>query len=301
MPRPFDRDDVISYFAFPPKKVVSLVPSITESLFDLGLGSSVTGITDYCIHPADQLQGIPRLGGPKNPDLERIIDLNPDLVYANQEENPPKIVEGLVDAGIPVWLTFPQTVTEAMEVLWTIVAIYHARTAAMRLNTLQWGVDWASASAGEIQPWRYFCPIWQSQPSADPSIPDWWMTFNQHTYMADLLSHFGGVNIFAERGRLYPLEADLGKAPAEPALSRDTRYPRVTAAEISAAAPDVILLPTEPYPYAQEDIQAFARYFPGAPAIHNRRILLLDGSLLTWHGTRLGKALNEIPSLLSTV
>jgi len=296
------RDAVIDLFTSPPERVISLVPSITESLFALGLGDSVVGITEYCIHPAESLVGIPRLSGPKNPDLNEIIALKPDLVIANQEENTPQALQKLAGEGLPVWISFPRSVQEAMDVLWTIVAIFQSRLAAMRLSTLQRGVDWAAASASDIPTWSYFCPIWQSDSGGNETgTPDWWMTFNQDTYMADLLRLFGGKNIFAERERRYPLEADLGKVPAEDPHERDTRYPRVTAEEIRRAAPDVILLPDEPYKYKATDLHSFQHCFPAAPATTHNRIFIIDGSLLTWHGTRLGKALNDLPGLLENL
>ncbi|MFU8771696.1 MAG: helical backbone metal receptor, partial [Anaerolineales bacterium] len=83
------------HLSSPPKRVVSLVPSMTESLFDLGFGDAVVGITDFCVHPAEHLAGIRRIGGPKKPRLDEIIGLNPDLVLANQEENTPNTVKAL--------------------------------------------------------------------------------------------------------------------------------------------------------------------------------------------------------------
>ena len=88
------------HFIEAPKRVVSLVPSMTESMFSLGFDQALVGITDYCIYPEGALQHLPRLGGPKNPDLSRILNLHPDLVLANQEENTPQTVHGLEAAGI---------------------------------------------------------------------------------------------------------------------------------------------------------------------------------------------------------
>ncbi|RPI33249.1 MAG: hypothetical protein EHM70_06585 [Chloroflexota bacterium] len=111
-------------FQKPPQRIVSLVPSMTESLFDLGLGHAVVGATDFCIHPAPALVNVPRVGGPKNPRIADIISLKPDLVVANQEENTPQTVEALERAGIQVWVSFPQTVRQAMDVLWTMAGIF---------------------------------------------------------------------------------------------------------------------------------------------------------------------------------
>ncbi len=286
------------HFDTPPKRVVSLVPSMTESLFDLGLGESLVGITDYCIHPAEALAELPRIGGPKNPRLEDILALQPDLVIANQEENTRQAVEAMEAAGLRVWVTFPKTVRQSVDVLWILVGIYGSRPAAVRLETLEITLDWA-ASAAEDQPkQRYFCPIWEDQTSSGER---WWMTFNCQTYAHDLLRLAGGENVFADRERRYPLSADLGAGEAQEAgvedkaSNRDTRYPRVSLDEIRAAGPEVILLPSEPFPYDEKHLQTFRELLAGTPAVENGRIHLLDGSLITWHGTRLGSALRELP------
>ena len=93
------RYTIDSPVSMPPRRVVSLVPSVTESLFELNLGENVIAVTDYCVHPADQVIRLPRIGGTKNPDIPRIISLNPDLVIANQEENRPEDVEQLRSAA----------------------------------------------------------------------------------------------------------------------------------------------------------------------------------------------------------
>ena len=128
------------------------------------------------------------------------------------------------------------------------------------------------------------------------------MAANRATYLHDILRVCGGRNVFAERDRRYPLAADLDPArPADPPdPARDTRYPRVTVAEIVAAAPDVILLPSEPYPFADVDRDDLLS-LRAIPAVANNRIYPVDGSLLTWPGTRLAQALAEVPALLNPV
>lgn len=280
----------------PPQRVVSLIPSMTESLFDLGYGQSVVAITDYCIHPADKLVSLPRLGGPKNPDTEQIAALKPDLVFANQEENTPQVIQALIDAGLNVWVTFPQTVDHALDILRQLLAIYHSDAAAMQITSVQKSLDWARAAVLDQPKVRYFCPIWQD---STQSGQEWWMTFNQHTYAHDLLAGFGGENIFSDRERLYPLDADLGHADSEQMEDADTRYPRVTHKEIEAAQPELILLPSEPFAFDINHKLAFNDILATSPAVQNDRVFLVDGSLITWHGTRLAKAIYELPTLFS--
>ncbi len=278
----------------PPQRVVSLVPSITESLFDLTLGSRLIGITDYCIYPADGVARLPRIGGTKNPDVARIIELRPDLVIANQEENRKEDVEALRAAGIPVWVTFPRTVADTFNLLWNIMDVFDEPVMVPRVRLIEQTMDWVwriSEKRVEDEVCRVFAPIW-----LDPL-----MTFNGDTYASDLLRICGGVNVFAQRERLYPLKADLGQAEALPPddvrlAGRDVRYPRVTMEEVVAAQPDVILLPSEPFHFTTEHIQLFSEL--DIPAARNKRIILVDGSLLTWHGTRIAYALNTLPDLL---
>ena len=274
----------------PPQRVVSLVPSVTESLFDLNLGDRLAAITDYCIHPADKVASLPRIGGTKNPDVQRIIQLKPDLVIANQEEYRKEDVDRLLEARIPVWVTFPKTVADAFNLLWNIMHVFDEPVMVPRVRLIEQTMDWVwriSEKRLEDQPCRVFVPIW-----LDPL-----MTFNAETYASDLLRICGGINVFAERERLYPLKADLGEQAPSSEPGRDTRYPRVTLDEVVAAQPDLILLPSEPFPFTQSHLSLFAGL--DIPAAHNNRIEFIDGSLLTWHGTRIAHALNVLPALIS--
>lgn len=278
----------------PPRRVVSLVPSITESLFDLNLGSRLVAVTDYCIYPAAGVARLPKIGGVKNPDVERVIAFRPDLVIANAEENRREDVEALRAAGIPVWVTFPRTVREAFNLLWTIMHVFDEPSMVERVRAMEWVCDWLERmSAARETSCRVFVPIW-----LDPL-----MTFNADTYTHDLLRVCGATNVFAERERLYPLKADLGQsapyAPDDPRVQgRDTRYPRVTFEEVVAAQPDVILLPSEPYAFDSSHVVLFSVL--DVPAARQNRIVPVDGSLLTWHGTRVGLALSSLPALFGS-
>jgi ABC-type Fe3+-hydroxamate transport system substrate-binding protein len=275
----------------PPGRVVSLVPSMTESLFDLNLGSRLVGVTDYCVRPAEGVANLARVGGTKNPDVNRIVGLQPDLVIANQEENRREDVEALQAAGVPVWVTFPRTVADVFNLLWNIMHVFDETSMVPRVRLIEQTMDWVwrmSEPRLLSKPCRVFAPIW-----FDPL-----MTFNADTYASDLLRVCGGVNVFADRERRFPLEADLGQAPADSALAagRDTRYPRITLDEVIAAQPDVILLPDEPFLFTETHRDLFNQL--DVPAAHHNRVILIEGSLLTWHGTRIAHALNTLPNLL---
>jgi ABC-type hemin transport system substrate-binding protein len=276
--------------------VVSLVPSLTESLFELGLGESLVGITNYCINPKESVRRLPRIGGTKDARLADILALRPDMVIASQEENSQEMVTHLQEEGIPILVANPRSVSQAIEVLWQLVDLYHSQPAGQRLRTLEMPLDWARTARAGLPEVLYFCPIWQDITTQGQG---WWMVFNRHTYASDLLGLFGGVNIFANRSRRYPLEADLGKAQAEPAGERDTRYPRVTLEEVLAAQPELILLPSEPYSFSEADLNRFLELFSKTPAARHGKVFQVDGSLITWYGTRLGRALNELPAFFS--
>lgn len=280
------------HFDRPPSRVISLVPSLTESLFDLGLGDYLVGVTDYCVHPAKSVSELAKVGGTKDPDIEKIISLKPELVLANQEENTEHIVDLLEKAGINVWVSFPQTVREALDVLWTLVGVYQSKLAAVRLEVLERNVDWAESALGGKNHLTYFCPIWQGETTSGQL---WWMTFNQNTYIHDLLRLFGGENIFAGRERLYPLEADLGIVEPVASGESDTRYPRVTINEIRKGNPELILLPSEPFSFQGDHKKFIQENLGTTKAVQTDRIYIVDGSMLTWHGTRIARALRELP------
>ena len=165
---------------------------------------------------------------------------------------------------------------------------------SMRVREIERAYDYTEGAMRAERLVSVFVPIWK-----DP-----WMTINKETYIHDILSVCGGQNIFEERERLFPLRADLGEiSPLPPddkrLEGRDTRYPRITLAEVEAKKPEVILLPDEPFVFGEADAQIF--YAMDIPAAHNGQIYTLDGSLLSWHGTRLSKALKELPPIFDKV
>ena len=249
------------------RRIVSLVPSLTESLFALGLGDRVVGVTDYCLHPEEGLRGLPRLGGTKNPDLGAIRALRPDLVIANREENTERSVRELRRAGIAVHVTDVRSVRGALATLGELCALGVSDEARARvLGPLERAVARAEARQHPSPP-RFFCPIWR-----DP-----WMVVGADTYASDLLTLAGGRNAFAGR--------------------RDRRYPVVTLGEVMEAAPDVVVLPDEPYPFADTDAAEFAAL--DLPAARHHRIHRVDGTLLTWYGPRLAAALETFRQLFA--
>jgi iron complex transport system substrate-binding protein len=266
----FTLDETLKKFETAPQRVVSLVPSYTESLFDLGFGKSVVGITDYCIHPGSELEKVPRVGGPKNPRIADIMALHPDLVLCNQEENSLETALALDQAGICVWSSFPKSIQDLIEVLWGMDDLYRDETASIRLRFLEDSVNWARITAQDLKPFQYFCPVWQEKKANQTTE---WITFNQDTYMDDLLSLFGGINVFRDQVE---------------------RYPHVSLEAVISNAVEVVILPDDPYLFQEADSIEMMQWLRDTPAGISGRICLVDGSLVTWCGTRLGKALNEL-------
>jgi ABC-type Fe3+-hydroxamate transport system substrate-binding protein len=205
----------------PPRRVVSLVPSLTESIADSGL---LVGATDWCTHPASL--DVPRVRGTKNPDLRAIAGLAPDLVLANKEENRELDVRRLREAGTPVWVTDIESVDQALESLGRMF------TQALGLPRPDW-LDQAerlwSAPAPEPRI-RVALPIWR-----DP-----WMVVGSRTFTGDLVRRLGLVNVFDDH---------------------QERYPHVDVAELDAREDlDLVLLPDEPYVFTASDgPEAFSR------------------------------------------
>lgn len=278
--------------AVPPRRVISLVPSITESIFELDLGEYLVGITDYCSEPKGKLDNITRVGGVKDSSLEKITSLNPDLVIASKDENSRELLEQVGDKGIPVWVTHPKTIEDALDIINGIAGIFRNDPASLKIHVLKTAIEYASMAVADNPPIRFFCPLWQEE--RDQQIH--WITFNDDTYSGDLLKRCGGTNIFADRKRRYPLDADLNTTfPEEDAGDRDTGYPRVTIEEVEKAQPELILFPDEPLDFSDDAITKSMMYLKNTPAGKSQHFLKIDGKMISWFGTRTAKAVLEVP------
>ncbi|MER5912972.1 helical backbone metal receptor [Streptomyces sp. NPDC001982] len=225
-------------------RVVSLVPSLTEAVA-VTLPGVLVGATDWCSHPADV--EVTRVRGTKNPDLDRILTLAPDLVIANEEENRAPDLDALRAAGLEV------LVTEVREVPQAFAELARVLTACGASARPRW-LDEAEAT-------------WTSLPQpahrATAVVPIWrrpWMVLGRDTFAGDVLSRLGVDNLHATH-------AD--------------RYPKVPLDDLRAAAPDVVVLPDEPYRFTRDD---GPEAFPGLPCA------LVSGRHLTWYGPSLTEA-----------
>jgi ABC-type Fe3+-hydroxamate transport system substrate-binding protein len=249
-----------------PPRIVSLIPSTTELLCDLGLADALVGITVYCREPAALLRGKTRVGGEKDPDLARIRALAPDLVIANVEENRREDVEALRAAGLTVHVTYPRTAAAAIAMVRELGRLTGTTARATALaDGLEARLATARAAAAGRPAARVFYAIWR-----DP-----YMTIGADTYIHDVLTVCGAANVFADAAE---------------------RYPAVTLDEVAARRPDVILLPDEPFRFRRVHVGDFTPY-ADVPAVRDGRVRLVDGKPFSWHGARLGDALRTLPPL----
>ena len=274
-------------FGAAPKRVVSLVPSDTLTVAALGAGAALVGRTDYCVLP-QEIAAVPSVGGTKNPRVADILALEPDLVLANQEENSRGDLEALVKANVHVFIAFPKRVAEGIAHMARLARIFRVEkdpeVRALCKQAYE-ALREAEAARKETPPLRTFCPIWMSP----------LMTIHGATFISDMLDLCGAQNVFADRERRYPLAADLGKAtalPSEKVDGRDVRYPRVTLDEVTARAPELVLLPDEPHPFTDADAEVF-RALP-IPAATRGAVAKIDGKDLCWYGSRSAEGIARV-------
>ncbi len=245
-------------------RLVSLCPSHTELLHDLGAGDEVVGRTRFCVHPRPWVDGIESVGGTKNPKIGRIVALAPDLVLMNEEENRADDADALRAAGLRVHSSMPRTAQETAAMVRSIAAAIGRDAAGERIAAdIEGRAARVAASARTLAPVRYAYLIWR-----DP-----WMSVNDDTFIAALLSLAGGHNVFGSAG---------------------DRYPAVSAAALRDAAPDVVLLSSEPFPFQEKHADELAE-LTGLP---RDRFLLADGELLSWHGSRTPAGIDYAEQLL---
>ena len=254
----------------PPARIVSLVPSWTETLFALGLGERVVGVTKFCVAPAERVESLRKVGGTKNPDLRTIATLAPDLVIANAEENRREDVERMRSQRFPVLVTYPRTVPAAVESLLKIgrLAGREAEAGAMAREITRT----VSEVEADVGVWaklrlRAFCPIWKKP----------WMAFNADTYAHDVLRMMGFNNVYAAAGE---------------------RYPATTLDEAIELRPDVVLLPDEPYEFSDKDVDELRMVLPPGLA---RRVLIVSGRDLHWYGVHMVSGLKSLAQRLARV
>lgn len=229
-----------------PMRIVSLVPSQTELLFDLGLENEVIGITKFCVHPERWFRTKTRVGGTKQVNIGLIQRLQPDLIIANKEENVKVQIEELAE-HFPVWVSDVNNIKEALAMIKEIGRLTGTETRACELITdIQKNFETLTGYKNR-HPAAYL--IWK-----DP-----WMAAGGDTFINAMMEAAGFENAFKER----------------------TRYPEVTIPELRDADCRFLLLSSEPFPFRQKHADELSQILPGC------KVLLVDGEMFSWYGSRM--------------
>ena len=240
-----------------PKRIVSLVPSQTELLFHWGLADKVVGITKFCIHPKDKFKSTFKVGGTKDVYLERIQDLNPDLIIGNKEENDQKNLAPIMEQ-FPVWMSDIFNLDDSLKMMNDLGDVLNVPEKAEELvNEIRNGFSQLKPSKKKL---RVAYLIWQ-----DPI-----MVAGQNTFITHLLERCGFENAFAEADYQY------------------SRYPEISEAQLIAENVDAILLSSEPFPFGEKHIHNYQNM------CKNSKVKLVDGEIFSWYGNRLLLAPNYL-------
>jgi ABC-type Fe3+-hydroxamate transport system substrate-binding protein len=233
------------------KRIVSLVPSQTELLYDLGLNTEVVGITKFCIHPTQWYKTKPGIGGTKNVKILMIKTLNPDLVIANKEENVTEEVEALAK-DFDVLVTDINNLTDAINMINDVGALTgKADEAALISKTIENKFQRLQQKAFLNKKIKAAYLIWQNP----------YMTVGRDTFINSMMGYCGLENVF----------------------SSQERYPEITLGDLKNNC-ELILLSSEPYPFKEKHLKEIES------KIGTAKIILVDGEMFSWYGSRLLKA-----------
>ncbi len=246
-----------------PQRIVSLVPSQTELLHALGLGERVVGITKFCVHPEEWLHSKKHVGGTKSYDFTAIRALKPDLILGNREENEQAQTE-LLTQEFNVWMSDIFNLQDALSMIETIGRMVEKSAEATQL-TQRIAAGFAGLApereANGAMPRRAAYFIWRKP----------YMVAGHSTFITEMMKHCGLENVFAS--------------------NTASRYPNVTAAELREAAPEVLLLSSEPFPFSEKHLDEFREISPES------KPMLVDGEIFSWYGPRLLRAPDYFRSL----
>ncbi len=250
-------------FDKPFKRVVSLVPSQTELIYDLGVSDSIIGLTRFCIYPEHLRREKVRIGGTKDFRVEQILELAPDLIIANKEENDQERVEELAE-HVPVYTSDIKNLEDALEMIKDVANLLGCNAEGEKIytqivenfNTLKVNQD-----TKQLLKVAYF--VWK-----EPM-----MVAGGDTFISKMIESAGFINVF----------------------SGLDRYPTISEQQLLEAHPDLILLSSEPYPFKDKDIVFFKENFK----LNNVR--LVDGTFFSWYGSRLWKAPGYFKDLITNL
>jgi ABC-type Fe3+-hydroxamate transport system substrate-binding protein len=241
-----------------PQRIVSLVPSQTELLYDLGLRQEVAGITKFCIHPEEWFRTKARVGGTKQVHIEKVAALKPDLIIANKEENVQDQVEALAEIA-PVWVSDITNLEDALRMIILVGELINRPDQAHEIaGVIKHNFETLAQSGGTKKSVAY--GIWRNP----------WMWAGGDTFISDMIRRMGWSNV----------------------LDNVPRYPAITLDELQPLRPDIVLLSSEPYPFKEQHMAEVRAVMPEAS------VLLVDGELFSWYGSRLLHSASYLKSLI---
>jgi len=248
-------------------RIVSLCPSLSELVFDLGRGAELVGVTQYCVHPAEGVERVEKVGGTKTPDVARIVELAPDVVLMNSEENRREDAAALTAAGLDCHVSMPRDCAETAAMVRSIGARLERPDEAERIAAdIEQRTRRVRARAAGREPVSFAYLVWRKP----------WMSVNADTFASALLEQAGGRNVFA----------------AKPA-----RYPEVTLDELRAENPRVVFLCTEPFPFQEKHVAELS----SGTGFEPPRFVVADGEYLSWHGSRTPDGIDHAERLIEAV
>ncbi len=252
-------------FNFPPKKIISLVPSQSELLWDLDLKSELVGITKFCVHPKEMFQSVKRIGGTKTIKVDEIKKLNPDLIIANKEENQQEQIEELCKL-FPVYISDIYNVQDALQMIEQVGLITDRKNQSQEIsNSIKEKFSQFKILNSNVEiKTKVAYLIWK-----DP-----YMAAGSNTFITNMLHDCGFVNVFANHAN---------------------RYPEISIEELNAQNPDYVFLSSEPYPFKEKHILELQTHLP------KTKIILVDGEMFSWYGSRLLYAFDYFKELIKNL
>ena len=245
-------------FNFPPQRIVSLVPSQTELLFDLGLDEQVVGVTKFCVHPQSWLKTKTNVGGTKKLWLDKIEELKPGLIIGNKEENTGEEI-AVLEKKWPVWMSDVVDIESALQMITSIATITDRQTKG---EEIVHSIENSFSKLPLFQSLRTLYLIWHHP----------WMAAGKKTFIDSMISASGLVNAIQTQ-----------------------RYPELNKQRIIEINPEVVLLSSEPFPFKEVHIQKLKALLP------NAKILMVDGEMFSWYGSRMRLAGEYFGSLKSSL
>ena len=240
-----------------PKRIISIVPSQSEFIWDLGLRKEFVGITKFCVHPKEMFTSVTRVGGTKKLNIQKIRELKPDLIIGNKEENEKSQIEEL-RKEFTVWMSDIYNLEDAFKMMHSIGEICEKENEAKKIiSTIKKNFEKLNTKQFEKKKVAYF--IWYNP----------FMVAAKNTFINFLLEKLGMINVFKNK----------------------KRYPELSAAQTKKANPEIILLSSEPFPFKEKHVKEIQTIVP------NAKIVLVDGEFFSWYGSRLMEAPKYFNSL----